>query len=316
MDSDGIDLSDLEMSLPVNEVAVLNCGPLKIVMTSDPISINQDFQDTHTRYEFLLPLIHIPHFFIDKKKLDLRPGQLILINPGQKHGLSKPVKKASFIAVLYQADYMDSLFKNIIGTNAEGFSNELGLLQSDVQTILTSLIQEYKENRPGRTLLIDHLREHLAILLIRHYGQDRQSLLSLYPQPLTESQLRFQPVIEFMHENLSDKLNIDQMAELTQMNRFHFIRAFKQAFDHSPYDFLTELRITQAKRLLVQTKISANEIGRQCGFFSASRFSAAFRQNSGLTPSAYRNFQSHDNPVLDKLSDPVRLAMKANLNQY
>jgi transcriptional regulator GlxA family with amidase domain len=37
-----------------------------------------------------------------------------------------------------------------------------------------------------------------------------------------------------MQENLEEKLTIDRLAELAHMNRFHFIRAFKQAFGQSP----------------------------------------------------------------------------------
>jgi AraC family transcriptional activator of pobA len=303
MQSSGVDLTQLESSLPADQLVILPCGPLHVVMTSDPITLNQELQDVHSKYEFLIPLATIPHFYVDKKKMDCRPGQLIVINPGQQHGINRPVKTAAFIALMYKADYLEDLIMRMTGTAAQPFPSEPFLLQSDIQILLTSLIQEHQNKRLGRDLLISSLTDHLAIMLVRHYYQTRQNLMDLYPQPLSEDQLRFQPVIEYMHEHLSEKLNIDQLASLTRMNRFHFIRAFKQAFAHSPYDFLTDLRIAQAKRLLIQTKLSANDIGRLCGFFSASRFSAAFRQSCSMTPSAYRYFAASENRTFENLPD-------------
>ncbi|MDD2534291.1 MAG: helix-turn-helix transcriptional regulator [Eubacteriales bacterium] len=282
------DISALANVLPFDHLVTLPGGPVEILMTSNPVNIQNSIEDIHDNYEFLIPITHFSHFFIDKRAVECRPGQLIIIKPHIRHGVSRSIQDMSFISVYVKADYLDHMIREIIGTTNAPFLCEQCLLHSEVQNVIATLINEMRDNRVGRAQLINNLSENLAIQLIRHYHISQLEEIRLFDKPLSEPQARFQNVLEYMHENLEDKLTIEKLADLSRMNRFHFIRAFKQAFGQSPYDFLTDLRITQAKRLLVHTRLSANDIGVQCGFFSASRFSAAFRQNTGITPSAYR----------------------------
>lgn len=171
------------------------------------------------------------------------------------------------------------------------FGNDAFTLNPDIQTLSARIIQEFDESRPGRERLIRAMTDEIAILLIRTYhglgsGDDFSLNLNVMQD---ERYLRFRQVIEYMQTHLAEKITIDDLSSMAGMNRFHFIRTFKQAFGKSPYDYLTDLRIEQAKRLLHKGRMPAADIGRQCGFFSASRFSAAFRQATGVTPSRYRH---------------------------
>ena len=306
MKPDLTDLSPLAKVLPADQLVSLPGGPVEIRMTVDPVSTTAAIEDTHERYEFLIPLSVLTHLYIDKRIIECRPGQLLIIKPHTRHGAARGIQQGSFISVFFQADYLDHLTRDILVPASAPFLCEQCLLHSEVQAVLSTLITELRESRIGRDRIVTSLTEQLAIQLIRHYHISQIEESRLFDKPLTESQSRFQPVLEYMHENLEDKLTIERLAELARMNRFHFIRAFKHAFGQSPYDFLTDLRITQAKRLLVHTRLSANEIGNQCGFFSASRFSAAFRQNTGMTPSAYRTKVLSEQRSLDRFSEPVQ----------
>lgn len=305
MKSDFYDISILTKVLPFDHLVSLPGGPIEILMTKTPVSLQQGIDDNHENYEFLIPLSVFPYFYIDKKAVECRPGQLIIMKPNTRHGITKTMHDMSFISIHIKAEYLDRLIREIIGSSNTPFLCEQCLLHSEVQNVIAALISEMRDNRVGRSLLIQNLTENLCIQLIRHYHISQLEEISLFEKPLNEGQQRFQNVIEYMQENLEDKLTIEKLAELARMNRFHFIRAFKAAFGQSPYDFLTDLRITQAKRLLVHTRLSANEIGEQCGFFSASRFSAAFRQNTGATPSAYRTRVLSEQRSLEHFSDSV-----------
>ena len=309
------DLSILSQFLPFDNLISLSGGPIEILMTSNPVSVQQGIDDSHDNYEFLIPLTAISHFYIEKRTVECRPGQLVIVKPHTRHGVSRTQHNMSFISVLIKAEYMDRMIRDIIGVATLPFLCEQCLLHSEVQNVVAVLINELRDNRIGRSQLINNLTENLCIQLIRHYHVSQLEEIRLFEKPLNETQARFQPVLEYMHENLEAKLTIEKLADLTRMNRFHFIRAFKQAFGQSPYDFLTDLRITQAKRLLVHTRLSANEIGIQCGFFSASRFSAAFRQNTGMTPSAYRTKMVSEQRSLDHFPDPVSVPYYAEISQ-
>jgi methylphosphotriester-DNA--protein-cysteine methyltransferase len=67
-----------------------------------------------------------------------------------------------------------------------------------------------------------------------------------------------------------------------------FSRSFKQSFGRPPHRYHTGRRIERAKALLAQPAQSVTEIGFTVGFSEASSFTAAFRRETGLTPSSYR----------------------------
>jgi transcriptional regulator GlxA family with amidase domain len=92
-----------------------------------------------------------------------------------------------------------------------------------------------------------------------------------------------------MHQQFQDPLTIAEMAGMTGMNNFHFIRTFKKNFNISPYHFLTCIRVYNAKRMLIETHLPISEISLSCGFKSASRFAAVFCRDTGQTPSRYRH---------------------------
>ena len=69
----------------------------------------------------------------------------------------------------------------------------------------------------------------------------------------------------------------------------YFGRLFKRETGKSPVQFLTDLRIAQAKRLLKDPKqFSVEVIAHSCGFSDALYFSTCFKKHVGLSPLAYR----------------------------
>jgi AraC family transcriptional regulator len=79
-----------------------------------------------------------------------------------------------------------------------------------------------------------------------------------------------------------------KLAGLARLSPFHFARAFKQSFELPPHRYLTLRRIERAKELLRQPDLSVTRIGLNVGFSDTSSFSAAFRRETGVTPTDFR----------------------------
>jgi AraC family transcriptional regulator len=95
-------------------------------------------------------------------------------------------------------------------------------------------------------------------------------------------------VTAYIDEHLSETVRLATLARLARLSTFHFCRAFKQTFGVPPHRYHTDRRIEHAKDLLAERRQTVTDIGLTVGYSETSSFSAAFRKNTGLTPSAYR----------------------------
>ena len=95
---------------------------------------------------------------------------------------------------------------------------------------------------------------------------------------------------ELMRANLEFGLSLQQMADEVHLSPFHFSRMFKASMGVSPNRYLLQLRLDEAKRLLIQSsaaKISA--IAQQTGFTDQAYLTRQFRQRFGITPARFRD---------------------------
>lgn len=94
--------------------------------------------------------------------------------------------------------------------------------------------------------------------------------------------------IDAMHDNLGEKLTIDDMARAAMFSKFHFSRVFRKITGISPGRFLSALRLEEAKRLLQGTDLTVTEISHRVGYASVGTFSSRFTIGVGVSPSSYR----------------------------
>ena len=86
----------------------------------------------------------------------------------------------------------------------------------------------------------------------------------------------------------SRPLDVARIAAEHGMSRSHFSHYFKARTGLSPGRFMTEVRIQEASRLFLQTRMPLKEIAVGCGFINLSHFAQVFRRFKHLTPAAYR----------------------------
>lgn len=85
-----------------------------------------------------------------------------------------------------------------------------------------------------------------------------------------------------------DRITLENAARQACLSPFHFNRLFTQAFGETPHEFVTRIRIEEAKKLLLAENHSVTDICFDIGYESLGSFSMRFRSLTGLSPAAFR----------------------------
>lgn len=101
-------------------------------------------------------------------------------------------------------------------------------------------------------------------------------------------------VVEAIHDEPGRDWTVERLAEVGAMSRSAFAERFRSVLGRSPADYVTEVRVDAAKRMLEAGR-PVSEVSRQLGYASDEGFSRAFRRRTGMTPSSWR--MAHRAPV-------------------
>lgn len=100
---------------------------------------------------------------------------------------------------------------------------------------------------------------------------------------------RMRDIFEFTLSKYDQNITLDQVAELANMTPNAFCRYFKQRTNKTYINFLIDIRIENASKLLAKkSDLSIAEISYQCGFNNLTNFNRKFKSIKGLTPSEFR----------------------------
>ncbi len=95
-------------------------------------------------------------------------------------------------------------------------------------------------------------------------------------------------IVSYLNAHCDEELTLDGIAALFYLSKNALCRRFRAVMDCSVMQYLTFVRISLAKRLLVDGKASIEEISRLCGFSSANYFGLVFKKEVGMSPYHYR----------------------------
>jgi AraC-like DNA-binding protein len=112
------------------------------------------------------------------------------------------------------------------------------------------------------------------------YLENRKEL----KKPGTE---RIEKIRKYLDENYSSNISLDELADLSGLNKYHALRLFKKKYKITPHAYITNLRFNKAVMLLKNGMLPA-DVCYECGFFDQSHFTKTFKQYSGMSPDKYR----------------------------
>ncbi|MCI6005700.1 AraC family transcriptional regulator [Blautia sp. HCP3S3_G3] len=98
--------------------------------------------------------------------------------------------------------------------------------------------------------------------------------------------------VEYINENYSKHLTINELADMIGVNRSYLATNFKKCMGCSPQEYLINVRVEQAKSLLYKTNTQISEVASKVGYQDPLAFSKIFKRKTGYSPTEYKEAKS------------------------
>lgn len=137
------------------------------------------------------------------------------------------------------------------------------------------------------------LRDYCHSVLSAHAGAPETVSSSIVPGLFNiPAKSHLVPLLKYIEENISAKLDIDLLCQIADISRNHLFRQFKRYLDATPHSYIIERRIANARRMLEETPLPIKEVSQLCGFENIEVFYRIFRQHTAIPPGVYRKQSS------------------------
>jgi AraC-like DNA-binding protein len=257
----------------------------------------------------VLPHIQVPwHYhpeleliYIEKSKGTLivgdcvdtfNDGDLIFIGPNTPHVMQNE-------EAYYQKNPDLKAIAWVVHFKEDSFGKEFFLIpeMQQIRKFLANSFQGVRINGATKNKIIDHLQQlHssdkslrviilLQILQILANSQELEFLATKgFVESFRQKDEKLLRIYEYVSNNFHQKIELEMAAKIANMSKTAFCRFFKNKTQKTFSEFLNEIRINYAKKLLAEGKLTVSQIAYECGFNSPSYFNKQFKAFTGKSP--------------------------------
>lgn len=169
--------------------------------------------------------------------------------------------------------------------------------KASLREAIEQMIDELQQGRPGCEVVVDHLAHIALIKTLRFHLSEVAHARPGWLYALADA--RMAVAIAAMYESPSRRWTVASLASASGMSRTAFATRFKATVGRAPLDYLTQLRMLMAARLLAELGARVAKVAQGLGYESESSFSAAFKRAMGTPPSRYTEHARGDASAAD-----------------
>ena len=241
----------------------------------------------HETYTVGITYIGQGSFYYRGENRKTFPGSINFVNPGETHtGERHKVCKHWRYSDFY---FSPSLVEKIL--NEMGVKNsslpifqEKEIINERLWKSIHFLFTEISSNK--KSLSVEVKLIQLFSELIQKYSD-----LNYEPPKVFNEKRSMQIAKDFLAENYSQNISIEELSKVVNLSSYYFIRSFSKYYGLPPHQFQNQLRLQRAKKDLLMDESIAS-IALKNGFYDQSHFNRQFRKTFGVTPNSYRKGNS------------------------
>lgn len=227
----------------------------------------------------------------------------LILNNGQKYSARiQSETEVETLSVFFRPQFAEDVLSSLVTSDDNILDVESTLSQPvsfiemlyDHDTLLYPFMFKFrmaaKHNYDDELWLEDELYALLKCLLEIHRktGLEIGKIKAVKKSTRIEIYKRISKAKEYIDDNFTNDIKIEDAAKEACMSAFHFLRHFKKIYDETPYQYITRNRINKAFQLILRSEMPITEVCFEVGFNSLSSFSWLLKQKYGMSPEAMR----------------------------
>lgn len=238
---------------------------------------------------------------LNGKEYQAEAGDIIFVNQGELHQISSDCPDLLYHAFDFlldslnfsDKDYVQSHYLTPLTEKAMFFSHFLSHSEETTAPVFNTFLEildTYEKKAAGYQLLIKASLLKIISMMIENNQLITPEAAGIRVHYERERQLK--EILTYIHNNYAQKMHLEDIADTFHMSGKYFSRYFKKHFGYTFVEYLNHFRIEKACVLLVTTDMRIMEISFDTGFENFSYFIRKFKEITGFTPAAYRNYVS------------------------
>lgn len=177
---------------------------------------------------------------------------------------------------------------------SENLFNQLIYIPADLRPEINEQLSEIIRERSSLDIfsncMVKLSFESLIIKLLRYN--------SLLPNYITDKNIHIaddtiQAAMNYIANNYQNKITLNGLASLLHLNASYFSKKFKSVNGMGFKEYLNNVRINHAEKLLLESKKGITEIALECGYENSNYFGDAFKRRNGISPTAFRRVKGN-----------------------
>lgn len=163
---------------------------------------------------------------------------------------------------------------------------------NSITSILTNELPSEDLHHSTNTLLLMYHADTLNGYKL-YFNQITQDLISSSAPKEEQNTDLLTQIQQYIMQNYDDcNFSAQKIADAMNINSSYLSQFFKSHTDENLNNYIANLRIIKAKRLLVSTNLSLPAIAEEVGYYNQNSFIRRFKQITGMTPGTYRKKKS------------------------
>ena len=252
---------------------------------------NSGSQPTHAHpyYEIFYLLDGDCTFFVDHNIYKLNKGDLVVVPAGELHKSTYPQMGSSERYVVCFKKGNLKWLNELLGDDFVKQSLTSGVISipEKRRDYVEALMNKMNFENDGQDILSPAFIRTGLVELILFIIRCQRYEQNVIKEIDVDNQL-MQEIATYIYENYDKKLSLDDMSNRFHISRSYLSKKFKAVTGFGFKEYIVNVRIKNACRLLLETNKSITDIAFECGFNDSNYFGDAFRHVKGISPNKYR----------------------------